>query len=345
MRWILAAAAGEIENFDTEMCSICLRAKLCGNLERKTMSMKIQPGSQTLTRSMAVLCALVAQIAFAADGGDPMAGLRDATYSGIEDQPVTLSQGRWEGSPYVEGGAARPVVGLVDDFLLQGDLDADGRTELVVMLWQSAGGTGSNVYIAVMKPENGAYVNISTALIGDRVKLRGGRIDAGRIVLDVLQAGADDAMCCPTELAERTWSLDDGQLGEHPVQVSGTLSVAALEGSHWRMTHLGLVQPLPQHMEITLSFEGGRISGNGACNRYSAEVRDGERPGDIVIGPAMVTRKACPEPVMETEMQYLDALSLVTAFSFQVGSLALNGQTADGTPFSMLFTASDAGIR
>jgi len=303
--------------------------------------MNIQPGWQTATKSIALLFALIAQSAFAADGGDAMAGLKDSTYSGIEAQPVTLSQGRWEGSPYAEGGAARPAVGLVDDFLLQGDLDADGQKELVVMLWQSASGTGSNVYIAVMKPEDDAYVNISTALLGDRVKLRGGRIDSGNIVLDVLQAGADDPMCCPTELAERTWSLDDGRLEEHPVKVSDTLALNALEGSHWRMTHMGIVQPLPQQMEITLSFEGGRMSGSSACNRYSAAVRDGERPGDIVIGPAMVTRKACPDPVMETEMHYLDALSLVTSFSFQAGSLALNGQAADGTPFSMLFTAAD----
>jgi len=305
--------------------------------------MNTQPGWQTATKSIALLFALFAQTAFAADGGDAMAGLKDATYSGIEAQPVTLSQGRWEGSPYVEGGAARPAVGLVDDFLLQGDLDADGQDEVVVMLWQSAGGTGSNVYIAVMKPEDDAYVNVSTALLGDRVKLRGGRIDSGNIVLDVLQAGAEDPMCCPTELAERTWSLDHGRLEEHPVQVSGTLALDALEGSHWRMTHMGIVQPLPQQMEITLSFEGGRISGSSACNRYSAAVRDGERPGDIVIGPAMVTRKACPDPVMETEMHYLDALSLVTSFSFRVGSLALNGQAADGQPFSMLFTAADPG--
>jgi heat shock protein HslJ len=305
--------------------------------------MNIQPRWQALTKSTALLCAFIAQIAFAAGGGNAMADLENATYRGIEDQPVTLSQGRWEGSPYVEGGAARPAVGLVDDFLLQGDLDADGREELVVMLWQNASGTGSNVYIAVMKPENGGFVNISTALLGDRVKLRGGRIDAGAIILDVLQHDADDAMCCPTELAERSWSLDDGQLEEHPVQVSGKLSLDALEGTSWRMTDMGNGRPLPQNVEITLSFGAGRIAGSSACNRYSAAIRDGERPGDIVIGPAMVTRKACPEPLMETEMHFLDALSLVTSFSFQVGSLAMNGQADDGTPFSMLFSATNPG--
>ena len=305
--------------------------------------MNIQPERRTPAILITLLCALVAQVAFGGGGGNAMAGLQDATYAGIEDQPVTLSQGRWEGAPYVEGGASRPAVGLADDFLLQGDLDEDGQDELVVMLWQSGGGTGSNVYIAVMKPENGKYVNLSTALLGDRVKLRSGRIDSGKIVLDVLQHDKDDPMCCPTELAERTWSLDDNRLEEHPVQVSGELSLGALEGSNWRLTFLGAEQPLPQDVEITLSFDAGRMSGKSACNRYSAEIRDGERPGDIVIGPAMVTRMACPDPVMETEMHYLDALSLVTSFSFHVGSLALNGLAADGTPFSLLFAATDPG--
>ncbi|NNK99209.1 MAG: META domain-containing protein [Xanthomonadales bacterium] len=39
--------------------------------------------------------------------------LKNATYTGIEAQPVTLSGGRWEGSPHVEGGASRPTVGLM----------------------------------------------------------------------------------------------------------------------------------------------------------------------------------------------------------------------------------------
>ena len=278
--------------------------------------------------------------AVAADDTRILNALKNATYNGIENHPVTLSQGRWEGSPYVEGGSSRPNVGLVGNFLLEGDLDADGEKELVVMLWKSGAGTGSNTYIAVIKPDNGEYTNISTALVGDRVKLRDGRIDTGRIMLDVLQHGENDPMCCPTELAERVWSLDDGRLEEHKMQVTGKLSMSVLEGSSWRMTDMDIDHPLPQNVEVTLSFEAGRISGNSACNRYSAPIRDGEHGGDIIIGQAMVTRKTCPDPVMEIELHYLDALSLVTAFSFQAGSLALNGETAEGTPFSMLFEAA-----
>ncbi len=160
---------------------------------------------------------------------------------------------------------------------------------------KAAGGTGSNMYIAVMKPENGGYRNTSTALIGDRVKLRSGTIDSGKIFLDVLQAGENDAMCCPTQLATRTWKLNDGQLEEDAMEVTGELSLEVLEGSDWVLTHLNRDQTIPADIEVTLSIGGGRVSGKSACNRYSAEIKEGDKPGDIVIGASMGTRMACPE--------------------------------------------------
>ena len=70
--------------------------------------------------------------------------LAHATYSGIMDEPVTLTGGRWEGEPFVEGGASRPTVGLVDHFILTGDLDGDGLDEAVTFLWESSGGSGNS---------------------------------------------------------------------------------------------------------------------------------------------------------------------------------------------------------
>jgi heat shock protein HslJ len=100
---------------------------------------------------------------------------------------------------------------------------------------------------------------------------------------------------------------------------------------------MNLDQPLPEDAEITLAIEAGRISGKSACNRYSADIEEGDNPGDISIGPAMGTRMACPEPLMEIEKQYLEMLAQVTSFSFHVGQLALNGRKGDGAPFTMLF--------
>lgn len=282
-------------------------------------------------------CALVTQAGFTNEDGSLINDLGNATYSGIEDQAVTLVDGRWEGQPYAEGGASRPSVGLLRDMYFTGDLDADGQEETVVILWQSSGGTGSNVYIAAMKPENGGYQNISTALLGDRVKLRSGKLDSGRIVLEVLQAGESDPMCCPTQLATRSWSLEGTQLTEGKMEVTGKLSLSILEGSDWLLTHINRQEPLPDDAEVTLSFGAGQISGTSACNRYSAGIEEGDMPGDILIGPAMGTRMACPEPLMEVESLYLKALAQVTSFSFFSGSLAMNGRDEDGKPFSLLF--------
>ena len=243
----------------------------------------------------------------------------------------------------MEGGASRPSVGLLEDIYFTGDLDADGQEEAVAILWQSAGGTGSNIYIAVMKSDNGGFNNISTTLVGDRVKLRGGRIDSGKIILDVLQAGENDPMCCPTELATRRWVLKDGQLEENKMKSQVLLSLSVLEGSDWVLTRMNREQPVPEDTEVTIAFSSGRISGRSACNRYSADIKEGDSAGEIIIGPTMGTRMACPDHLMEAESMYLEALAQVTGFSFYSGKLLLNGQKEDGTPFSMFFTATGAG--
>jgi len=285
--------------------------------------------------------ALITQAGFACDSGVFISKLGNATYSGIEDQAVTLVDGYWEGQVYAEGGASRPRVGLLEDMCFTGDLDGDGQEETVVVLWQSSGGTGSNSYIAVMKPENGGYQNISTALLGDRVKLRSGELDSGRIIIEVLQAGESDPMCCPTQLATRTWTLEDRQLTEGDMEVTGKLSLNILDGTDWLLTHINRQEPLPDDAVVTLSFNAGQISGKSACNRYSAGIEEGDNPGDILVGPTMGTRMMCPDHLMAVESLYLKALSQVTSFSFYSGSLALNGQDEDEKPFSLLFKPAE----
>jgi len=298
---------------------------------------RVFEGQLSVSLFSIILCVLISQTGLACETDSTLNKLGNATYTGIEDLPLSLANGQWEGAPYVEGGASRPRVGLNEDIYLTGDLDADGEKETVAILWQSAGGTGSNIYIAVMKSENDGYENIATALIGDRVKLRGGEIDSGKIYLDVLQAGDNDAMCCPTQLATRNWNLQDNQLEEGEMEVTGVLSLSLLEGSEWQMRRMTHEQSLPAEAEVTLAVNEGRIAGKSACNRYSAEIKDGDKPGDILIGPTMGTKMACPDPLMEVEQQYLESLAQVKSFSFASGDLVLNGQKEDGALFSMHF--------
>ncbi len=84
--------------------------------------------------------------------------LRTARLIGF-DQEVELVDGAWEGPPYVEGGASRPALNLLDLDPLSGDLDGDGLQEAVSIVSQTSGGTGNNLHLV-------AFVH--ACRIGDR---------------------------------------------------------------------------------------------------------------------------------------------------------------------------------
>ena len=144
--------------------------------------------------------------------------IRNATVIGLFDEPVTLADGRWEGEPYVVGGASRPTAGVIGDLSVSGDLDGDGTGETVAFLWSATGGSGTRNYIAVFTNSGAGVNNRSTVLIGDRVKPRDARIAAGQVEVDVVEHGPDDAMCCPSVEATRVWRYDGRDLRESPRQ-------------------------------------------------------------------------------------------------------------------------------
>jgi heat shock protein HslJ len=257
--------------------------------------------------------------------------LANATYEGLYDQPVTLTDGGWEGEPYEPGAASRPTVGLVKHFWMSGDLDGDGTEEAVVLLWESGGGSGTENYVAAMGRRDGELVNLGTALMGDRVQLKEARIADGKIELDVVQAGPEDAMCCPSQKATRVWALGSDGLDEVASEVTGTLSIEDLAGPEWVLTHLNWDEPAPAEPEVTMVYEEGRLAGTSGCNRYFASVESGEMVGDLIVGPAGGTRMACPEELMALEDHYLAQLGEVSGFGFLAGKLGLSWSTDDSS--------------
>lgn len=265
--------------------------------------------------------------------------VENMTYAGIYDNEVTLTDGRWEGEPFVPGGASRPAVGIIDDFRLEGDLDGDGTDEVVVFLWESSGGSGTYIHIAVAGARDGQNLNIATAPVGDRVQLRSAKIDDGQIELDVVQQGPGDAACCPSQLARRYWRLDAAGLTESKAEITGTLSTGELAGYEWVLVSLDLNKPLPAGPLVTLVFNGGRISGSSRCNRYFASVSDGDTPGDLTVSRLGSTRMACPPADMEVENSYLNALGSVVKFGFFYGKLAFSS-LYEGNVQTMLFSSA-----
>lgn len=263
-------------------------------------------------------------------------------YRGLE-QAVTLSDGSWQGAPYVEGGASAARAGLLRDFHLSGDLDGDGADEAVLLLWTSTGGSGTFDYLAVVdRGADASPYSRATTPLGDRVKLRAAAIVDRAVILETVEAGPGDAACCPGQKLRRTFVLEGDEMNETSTEDQGRLALADIAGD-WKLTHFGHDEAVPDGIEITLTVAGEAIGGRSACNRYSGGLVEGESPGDVrSAGPMASTRMLCPEPVMEWEGRYLRALEGLTKYSYLGGRLVLSYR--DGDAFgTLLFRRADGG--
>jgi heat shock protein HslJ len=93
---------------------------------------------------------------------------------------------------------------------------------------------------------------------------------------------------------------------------TGAVAAAQLAGSEWRPTAIGGIE-VPADPGMFVRFGGdGKLAGNGGCNRFFGTYKlAGER---IEIGKLGATRMACPEPVMERETRFLQALANARRF-------------------------------
>jgi heat shock protein HslJ len=262
--------------------------------------------------------------------------LANFTFEGVYPRPVRLTDGRWEGDPFVPDGASRPSLEIADPVLVTGDLDGDGSDEAVVLLMQASGASGLFHHLAVVSREGGALVQRGAAPLGDRVQIRAARVDGERVILEIVQAGPEDAMCCPTEMAELVWELLDRGLTQISSRLTGTLSIADLEGVEWVLERFSRQEPAPGDPEATLMVEGNRIAGSSFCNHYTGTVT-GAAPGEIEIGPLAATRMSCPEPAAGLEIRFWQSLGAAHRFAFLNGKLALSIRR-DGSLETLMFT-------
>lgn len=141
--------------------------------------------------------------------------LGNASYIGIEAQPIQLTNGVWQGEPYDRDSASRPSMRAMREVPpVRGDLDGDRRDEAATFVALDGGGSGTFVHLAVFSLKDGKATNIATAFVGDRSRVEKATIEHGRIVVDTIESGPDDPACCPTMKARRIWTLVDGKLKE-----------------------------------------------------------------------------------------------------------------------------------
>ena len=133
--------------------------------------------------------------------------LQNATYQGIYPETVQLSNGRYEGEPFQEGGTSRPMVIFIEPTAF-GDLDGDGVDDAAVLVVETSGGSGAFIYLAAMLNQDGEPYNQATLLLGDRVQVKALKIDAGEIQIEMLTHGPDDPLCCPSQETSASYTLE-----------------------------------------------------------------------------------------------------------------------------------------
>lgn len=311
----------------------------------------------------ALLAAVVgvpaAQAAASAQAGPSAEDAAAATYTGIYDEAVTLTSGRYEGEPFAPDSASRPTVGLVEEMQLSTDLDGDGTPERLVMLWENSGGSGTNLFLAAVAADRTGRATY----IGNRIQVEALAVEEDLVRMDVLRAGLDDAMCCPGELATLRWRLGPEGLEVASDEVRGRLGVAAIAGD-WALAfeRRDLMEWLPEFTEqaiylnaetgepttvaspeaspeVHLTLAGSTIGGRSGCNRVSGTA-EFEPPNGFRVGPLMLTRMACPDDIMRLENEFIARLQNVHSVGYLFGHLALRW-SRDGEYGTLLFDRAE----
>ncbi len=268
----------------------------------------------------------------AAPSGPPPAPtieqLQAATVSGVFEAPVTLAGGVYEGAPAEAGGASRPSLRLWDSTFHTGEMDGAEGSEAVVMLSSNAGGSGEFVHVAVFGIRDGAVTNLGTAAVGDRTKLQTLWLERGKVLMDVIEAGPEDAACCPTQVARKTYGFEGSQFKQLSSEVRGMLALSMLAANEWQLVEID-GQPLPAGIDPPLiHFERDSVRGFAGCNRFNAPIAE-SKPGEITIGPAAGTKMACPPEKMELEARFLEQLAKVNRYGYLAEQLALTWQDGE----------------
>ncbi len=142
-------------------------------------------------------------------GNLTLAALRNATYEvGLNEVvTATLTQGEYF-------DPANSLTVTMGDLVAYGDFTGNNQDEAVVFLVSNYGGTGRFHDLVVMRDEKGAPTQLASAPLGDRVQLRSISVKDGLIVVYMVEAGPDDAACCPTQEVVKVFGLQDDQLVE-----------------------------------------------------------------------------------------------------------------------------------
>ena len=110
---------------------------------------------------------------------------------------------------------------------------------------------------------------------------------------------------------------------------------ASLTGKEWRPLTVG-TESVPADSGMYVKFEeDGSIRGHGGCNSFFGNLQQSD--SGVTVGPLGATKMACPEPIMQRETDFLNALQSTRHFG--VGPARLQLLDAERTLLAELVEA------
>ena len=242
----------------------------------------------------------LAEVAPVETGAIPVEALRNATYSGIYDQPITLTDGLYEGEPPAEGDLSRPIVEYIDGAELTGDLDGDGVDDAVVFLLERGGGSGAFTYVAAQLNRDGQPVDAGAVQDRgpDRGQIGGHRRRPGG-------AGHHHAGARRRRLLRHAQGAQDLRPAGRSTGRDHRGGRRPGEGLRRRSRRHELDPAGAQRRSAGTRRRRGdpqlpgraSVSGSGGCNSYTGSFSlDEVNPFVMTIGPLAATEQACPDP-------------------------------------------------
>jgi len=251
-----------------------------------------------------------------------LSGLLNATYPSewAAEGRLTLVDGAYE-EEIAPGSASKLQVSLHPRMAF-GRTD-DGLPWAAVIMISQTGGSGTFFDLHTLVLRDDFWQQEATAFLGDRVRVGSLATRGDELLLDLVVAGPDDPMCCPTQHQTRRY----GRAGTQLVWLNAPLS-QALVGTAWEWTaHMAADNSITEVAEpasYTLRFHAENLALRVDCNRAFGNWSADDGLSLEVMG---LTRAACPEGSLTGE--YLAYLALVT-----------DGQIVDG---ELVLTLSDGG--
>ena len=154
--------------------------------------------------------------------------LANMTYSSefTADGSAPLVDGQYS-EPQASDSATETMVWLTDH-IAHGELN--GQPVAAVVLISDPGGSGTFYSLHVVGLDAGEPLELAATPLGDRVIIDALEIAGDEITLEMVTAGPDDPLCCPTQQVVQVYELDGAKLLKTADEVVGSAAESTAGG-------------------------------------------------------------------------------------------------------------------